>query len=95
MEKLVLRTEYDPYMAMEKYIAIFPGDSARPGYLAFVSFYFDRENRAIFEPYGELSFEYYYNSTKQVRKNTEDARRCCAALENYYNTTFKLYEKVF
>lgn len=94
MEKLVLRREFDPYRCAWGFLAVFPDDPANGGRLAATAFYFDNYGKAMFEPYGEIDREYYYCKTKRVRKNSFEAVKCKTVLEAYYNTEFKLMEKI-
>lgn len=100
-ERVIFRKEYDEYKGKEVYLAVFPDDEARAGFLAYVSFFFtpsgdfsDDRSSAIFEPYGEMSTGYYYDKTKIVHKNTDEARRCLDAIKRYYNSDFRVVEKI-
>lgn len=93
MERVVFRRDYDPYMKMEKYLAVFPDDPHDIGYLAFVAFYFNGD-RAVFEPYGEMCLDYYYGKTKRVRRQSDEALRCLQAIEKYFGYQFKVREKL-
>ena len=102
-ERVIFRTEYDPYMKMKKYLAVFPDDPHAPGRIACLPFYFGNlygsyahgGEEAIFEPYCEISYGYYYKSTRIIHKR--DAR--CEALlktvsEYYEGTPFDVVEKL-
>ena len=93
MERVVFRKEHWPRWNDTVYLAVFPDDPANPGRFGYVSMRFDHDT-AVFEPYGEMVFDYYYNHTKPVHVNTEEARRCLAAIEAYYQTCFALREKI-
>jgi len=93
MERVVIRKDYDPYMSIEKYLAVFPDDECNVGRYPFVSFYFN-DNRPVFEPYGEMDWWYYYGKTKPVKAKSDEARECVAALEAYYNVPFRAMEKI-
>lgn len=93
MERVVFRRDYDPYMEMEKYLAVFPDDPHNVGKLAFVAFYFNGD-RAVFEPYGEMCFDYYYGKTKRIRGRSDEALRCLHAIEQYFDCKFRMMEKL-
>ena len=93
MERVVFRTDFDPYMKMEKYLVVFLDDPHNVGRLPFVSFYFNGD-RPVFEPYGEMCFDYYYGKTKRIRKSSDDALRCLRAVEWYYGCQFEVREKL-
>ena len=93
-EKVVFRTEKNPYMPGEFFLAAFPKAPANPGSVCVLPFYFDDQDRAVFEPFTEASYEYYYNSTKLVHKNTDKAKACLAAIEKFYETQFDVREKL-
>lgn len=93
MERVIFRTDHDPYMKCEKYLAIFPDDPTNVGRLAYVSFYFNGE-RPVFEPYGEMSIEYYYYNTKRIKKGTELSAKCLCAIEWFYDSKFVVREKL-
>lgn len=94
MENVVFRTDYDPYMNMEKYLAVFPNDPCNTGRVAYMGFWFDEYGRTLFEPYGEMSLDYYYNSTKVVHRNTDVAQKCLKTIEGYYGMMFDVREKI-
>lgn len=92
MERVIFRTEYDPYMKMEKYLAVFPDDQAFPGRIAYVPLYFT-EHGTTFECYDEMSLDYYYGETKIVHKNNEIVKRLLNALRDFYGDEFRAVEK--
>lgn len=92
-ERLILRREYDYYLKTWKYLAVFPDERANVGKVACLPFYFSHEE-VIFESFCEASLEYYYKKTKCIKANLEEAIKCKIALEKYYNTEFRIAEKV-
>ena len=86
-ERLILRTEYDPYREAETILACFPDDEVNSGRIAAVPMYF-RFDMAWFEPYTEISLDYYYGSTKHL-KDAELAERCKRALERRYGDEYR------
>lgn len=94
MEKLILRREYDPFMKMWKYLAVFPEERANIGRICCVAFYFNCYNQVVFEPFCEADLGYYYKKTKRIKAKSDEAEKCKTALEKYYNTTFRLMEKI-
>lgn len=97
-ERVVFRTEKDPFMPwLTKYVAAFPEDLATTGNIAYVSFYFNDDGRAVFEPYSEMDSSYYYKKTKLVHKNSAEAQKCLEAVTAYYanlNAVFVVAEKL-
>lgn len=92
MERVIFRREYDPYTKEWGFLAAFPDDDAGHGLIAAVPFKI-REGKPVFENYGEIALPYYYKK-KLVRRNTPDANLCRAAVEGYYNTRFRVCEKI-
>lgn len=93
MERVIFRTERDPYTKDTNYIAVFPDDKAKPGRYAFVAFKLN-ESGAVFEPYDELDSRYYYANTKIVHKSDEIIPRLLCALSMYYHTEFEPVERI-
>ena len=97
--KVIVRREYDPYRKDYGYLAAFPEASTNPGNILCLPFHFLRDGSAIFECHTEASFSYYYK-TKIVHAVTDEAKRCKAAIEQYYNSQggdpvrLKLAEKI-
>lgn len=87
-ERLILRTEHDPYREAETILACFPDDEANLGRIAAVPMYF-RFDMVWFEPYTEVNMDYYYGSTKPL-KDAELAERCKMELEKRYGGKFKI-----
>lgn len=83
--KVIIRREYDPYMKMWKYLAAFPEDRDRLGNIMCLPFYFSRDGKnTIFECHDYVCMGYYYK-TKIVHAKTDEAEKCRAAIEHYYN----------
>lgn len=93
MERVIFRREYDPYMKEWGFLAAFPDDDCNMGMISGISFRFDQNGKAVFEPYTDYALPYYYGK-KLVRRNTPDAARCRAAVEGFYNTKFRVCEKI-
>lgn len=93
MERVIFRTEYDPYMKMEKYLAVFPDDPANPGRVAFTPLYFNSHG-VTFEPYGEMDLSYYYKKTKIVHKKETVVAPLLTALNQFYGIDFRAVEKM-
>ena len=87
-ERLILRTEYDPYREAETILACFPDVKSCYGKIAAIPMYF-KFDMVWFEPYTEVSMDYYYESTKPL-KDAELAERCKMELEKRYDTEFKI-----
>lgn len=82
-ERLILRTEYDPFREAETILACFPDEEVKPGRIAAIPMYF-KFDMVWFEPYTEINMDYYYGSTKPLR-DEELAKRCKVALEKRYD----------
>ena len=97
-ERVIFRREYDPYMEMWKYLAVFPDDLSDSGRIGAIPFY--RKNFSAmewwFEPYGEVAFPYYYG-TKIIHKNDPVVHELLKAVEDYFEYKpgeFKVCEKL-
>lgn len=88
MDRVIFRTEKDPYISEQRYVAVFPDYSARPGHISCLSFFFsydDMEKGYVwFDCWDEMS-EGYYTTTKLIHKNTPIAARCKEVVEEYMN----------
>lgn len=93
MERVILRREKNPYTKEMGYLAIFPDDKANPGKVGAIAFSFNRYGQTEFEPYCEIDLGYMYHQ-KIIHKNENDVKECIEALNKYYNTEFKICEKM-
>jgi len=94
-ERVIIRKDFDFDMGIEKYLAVFPDDPVATGtHLAYVAFYFNGNNKAVFEPYGEMDVSYYYKKTKIVHKKDPKARELLNTINSYFGVEFKLAEKI-
>ena len=91
-ERVIFRIEKNPYVNGTSYLAVFPDEEARPGYIAAVAFHFEH-GLTIFEPFSEVSLPYYYG-TKPVHTKGDEARQCLKAVTEYYRTSFHLVERM-
>ena len=92
VERLILRTEYDPYLEMETILACFPDDPANPGRIAAVPMRF-MHDMVFFDCYTEVNMDYYYESAKPL-KDEMLAEKCKMELEKRYSATFKIVQKI-
>lgn len=92
-EKVIFRSERD-YFGNETYLAVFPEEKSNPMRYCILPFGFDGHGEPYFEPFGECSWEYYYNFTKVIHKNDERMPKLLETIEQYYGTKFKVMEKV-
>lgn len=92
-ERIIFRTEKNPFVGGTGYLAVFPDDEANLGMVNCLPFHFVG-GAAVFEPYCEASLPYYYCSTRLVHKHTEEARMCLKAVQDYYKSSFHLVEKM-
>lgn len=90
MEKVIFREEQDTNG--EGFIAIFPDDLANLGRYGAVAFTF-KNGKAIFEPYMEINTLYMYEQ-KIIHKKDKRIPMLLEALENRYETKFKVMEKI-
>ncbi len=94
-ERVVFRKDKDPYMNIEKILAVFPDDDRRIGTVAYVPFYFDGYGRAVFEPYGEMALSYYYHKTSPVKKTSPEIGMFKYALKEQFGTDFDVRERLW
>lgn len=92
MERVIFREEYDPYKKQWGYLAIFPDDEANPGRVGCVGFS-QGYDEWVFEPYGEADIRYVL-SKKIIHKNDPRIPDLLDALESYYDTQFRVVEKM-
>ena len=91
-ERVIFRIEKNPYFDGASYLAVFPDTESNPGRLACVPFH-SVNGTAVFEPFGECSLSYYYE-TKRVRRRSSEARQCLDAVQEYYKASFHVVEKM-
>lgn len=96
-EKVIFRRE-KPNELHEKgafyFLAAFPEELSNPGTVACLPFHvFCGTNRPVFEPFCEVSLDYYYG-TKIVHKNEMAAQACLEAVQDYYGAEFAVVEKL-
>ena len=92
MERVIFRKEYNPYTKKWGYLACFPDDEANRGRIAATPFHFV-DGLAVFEPYSELDFGYYYKK-KIIHKEDALIGKLLDAIESYYNCKFSVCEKI-
>ena len=93
MERVIFRREYDPYMKEWGFLAVFPDDDCNMGMIAATPFGFNRDGKAFFEPYTEISLPYYYGK-RVVHRKDPMIGKLRKAIEGYYGTTFRVCEKI-
>lgn len=91
-ERVIFRIEHDPYMKIDKVLAVFPDDEANPGRVGCVPMWFDGNGTAWFDNYCESTIQYYW-STKPL-KDKELAEKCKNALEARYGGQFRVMQKI-
>lgn len=91
-EKVIFRREYDPYMEMEKYLAIFPDDPASPGRVVCVPIY-----QTAYQWYkdcvDEADLSYIYKC-KIVHKREDITSYLVDALKEFYGGEYEVCEKI-
>ena len=92
-EKVIFRYEWNRCTHSATYLACFPDDPACPGRIAYIAMHFNGE-AVTFEPYGEMSLDYYYQRTRIVHKFDPYARKGKEAIEKYYGHSFRVVEKI-
>ena len=97
MEKVIFRRYKDEFFGTEAVFAMFPQTPANPGRYAGVSMVFCDDGKPTpvkckFEPFCEVSREWYYNDTRLIRK--EDTGALLEALEERYEERFLVAERV-
>ena len=93
-ERVVFRKEFPGKPFAPNFIAVFPEDEANPGMIAYIAFNMREGRGPVFEPYSEMALGYYYGKTKPVKKDSDDAKKCLKAIEAYYDTKFRVMEKI-
>ena len=94
VERLILRTEYNPYLEMETLLACFPDDPANAGRIAAVPMYFNSSmDMAFFDCYTEVNMDYYYGNTKPL-KDEVLAEKCRMELESVIVQSLRSYRRL-
>ena len=91
-EKVVFRKEYDPYMKIWKYLAVFPDDIARRGMYMAVPIW-----KINGQPWRENAVEIsasYYLRTKVVHKNDPIVNELVEILKFFYGGEYRVMEKI-
>lgn len=92
-ERVIFRREWNPYWKQWNYLACFPDDEACYGRLCMVPIWFNNDI-PWHGAYGEMSWEYYYE-TKPVRKKEKElVNKLVTALQLFYGGEYRVYEKV-
>ena len=98
MEKIIFRTEKNRYIDGESYLAVYPGVSANPGCFAARPFHFERnwrgDEKTVFEPFCELSQDYYYGKTRIVHKTDPVIEKLLSAIEQFDDEQYQVCEKM-
>ena len=92
MQDVIFREEYNPYTKEWGFLAVFPEDPARKGYICVLPFCF-RGDTPWFESLDEADISYVL-SKKIVHKNDERVPKLLEALEKYCDDTFRVVEKI-
>ena len=93
MERVIFRKEYNPFTKGFDYLAAFPDDEAGRGRIAVSPFALKTDGTAVFEPYTEVSFSYYYKN-RIIHRGDSIIGKLRKAVEDYYGTTFRVCEKI-
>lgn len=91
-EWIIFRHEYDPYMKIWGYLAIFPDDPANNGKVACVRFYQNGDSWWK-ESFGEASYSYLYKC-KIIHKNDPIIPELLKVIEDYYGGSYEVVEKI-
>lgn len=83
MERVIFRTERNPYTKEINYIAVFPDAEARPGYLLALPFSVFPDY-TIFEAHNEIAYGYYLDKTRLVHKTNEIIPDLLNRVERYH-----------
>ena len=93
-ERVVFRREVPHEKGADYFLAAFPEESANPGTVACLPFHVPyKTNSPVFEPFCEVSLDYYY-STKLIHRGEMAAEACLEAVQSYYNSEFAIAEKL-
>lgn len=93
MERVIFRAHYNPFVSSTAYLAVFPDVSANVGRFAAVAFHFE-DGRAVFEPFDEISHDYYFKKTRLVSKVSSEMPSLLSALKERYGETFRAVDKI-
>lgn len=93
MERVIFRKEFNPLTKGFDYLAAFPDDEAGRGRIAVSPFALKNDGTAVFEPYTEVPFDYYYRN-KLVRRRDPKVGALRRAIEDHYGTKFRVCEKI-
>lgn len=81
--QVIFRKEYDPYMEIWKWLAVFPTETDWRGNMQCISFY-DVQDGTMFDNHSECCPEYYHKTkTIKDKKILEELK---SKLERYYNS---------
>ena len=94
MERVVFRREVPQEKGAFYFLAAFPEECASPGTVACLPFHVPHDSdRPVFEPFCEVSLDYYYR-TKPIHRGEMAAKACLEAVQEYYGTEFAFAEKL-
>ena len=90
--KVIFREEYNKYLKITGYLAIFPEIEARPGRVAALPFFYNNGN-PVFEPHTEIDYGYMLRK-KIVHKTEARVPRLRGDLERYEGCKVQVVEKI-
>ena len=92
-ERVIFRRTFDPYMKIEKYLAIFPDDEANPGNICYVPIYKNGE-KWWHECYEEGDY-FLIQKAKIVHKNDHIVETLVNVLKDFYGGDYKVCYKAW
>lgn len=97
-EKVIFRTEYDPYREDTVYLAIYPECSANPGRVAARPFYPHKDMRGndviTWDCFCEIDMGYLLSKTRIVHKNNPIIPGLLSTLESFDDCEYQVCEKI-
>ena len=94
MERIIFRTERNPYTKETNYLAVFPDAGIRPGKLLALLFSV-RPDYTIFEAHVEIDYGYYLDKTRLVHKTDEIIPDLLQRVQRYHRgEQYEVAEKI-
>ena len=94
MERVIFRTERNPYTKETNYIAVFPDVELKNGRIFALPFSV-RPDYTIFEAHTEIDYGYYLDNTRIVHKSNEIIPDLLRRIEHYHRgQQYKVVERI-
>lgn len=94
MERIIFRTERNPYTKETNYIAVFPDSTSQSGRLLALPFSV-RPDYTIFESHCEIDYGYYLDKTRIVHKSNKIISDLLNRVQKYHRgAQYEVVEKI-